>query len=76
MKRYSFNLSDGGWEPDTVGTELPDDFAAQREAIRFAGEVLKGEPHRLDKGQMRVDVHDEAWAVRFSIVVTLKADQE
>ena len=71
MKRYYFDLSDGGWEPDRIGTKLPNEAAAQREAIRFVGEMLKGEPGCLSRGQMRVDVHDEELTVRFSVAVTL-----
>ena len=52
MRRYFFDLSDGGWEPDRIGTELRDDDAAQHEAIRFAGEVLKHEPGRLQRGEV------------------------
>lgn len=72
MLRYFFDLSDGGWEPDEIGTELPDVDAAHREAIRFAGEVLKSEPRRLSKGEMRVDVHDGAHSFAFAIVVRLE----
>lgn len=45
--------------------------AAQREAIRFVGEVLKGEPHRLMERQLRVNVHDEERSISFSVVVSL-----
>lgn len=72
MKRFFFDLSDGGWEPDETGTELQDDASAQRQAIRFAGEILTHEPHRLQRGEMRVNVHDLERAVLFSIVVRLE----
>lgn len=71
MKRYFFDLNDGGSEPDAIGTELPDDDAAQWEAIRFAGEVLRGEPGRLAHGSMRVDVHDRDRSIRFAVKITL-----
>ena len=71
MKRYFFDLSDGGWEPDRSGTELPDNAAAQRAAILFMSEMLRDVPQYLGKGRMRVDVHDEELTVRFSIVVDL-----
>jgi hypothetical protein len=70
--RFFFNLHDGGWEPDGVGTELADVAAAQREAVRFVGEVLKSEPRRLASGRMQVDVHDEEMSSRFSVVVLLE----
>jgi hypothetical protein len=71
VKRYYFDLSGGGWEPDRIGTELADDSAAKEEAIRFAGEVLRDEPHRLAQGPMRVDVHDRGLSFRFTIEVRL-----
>ena len=74
MRRYFFDLSDGGWEPDRIGTELRDDAAAQQEAIRFAGEMLKHEPGRLQHGEVRVNVHDEDPSVRFAVVVQLRAE--
>jgi hypothetical protein len=75
MKRYFFNLSDGGWEPDDIGSELPDDRAAQQEAIRFAGEILKGEPEWLERGQMRVDVQDADGKFGFAIEICLTFDR-
>lgn len=73
MKRYFFDLSDGSQERDLSGTEFPDDQTAQREAIRYAGEVLKHEPDRLSHGHMRVDVSDDVRSILFAIDVSLIA---
>lgn len=73
MKRYFFDLSDGTQERDKDGTEYPDEQQAQREAVRYAGEVLKHEPNRLEHGHMRIDVTDEARSTLFSITVSFEA---
>ena len=43
MMRY-FTLSDGTQERDVTGAEVPGRQAAQREAIRYVGEIPKHEP--------------------------------
>jgi hypothetical protein len=72
MKRYFFDVSDGWRDPDRVGTELPDDRAARREAIRFAGDILRHEPHRLEEARMRIDVHDRERTVAFVIEIRMQ----
>ena len=69
MPRYFFHSADGKREPDQQGTELPDDAAAQFEAVRFAGETLKWRPLELWKqGQWRVEVTDDQGALLFTII--------
>lgn len=72
MPRFFFDLSDGWCEPDTDGVELADPHAAQREAIRFAGEVLKHEPGRLERDALRILVRTGAretlCAVRIQLI--------
>jgi hypothetical protein len=41
MPRYFFHVYDGSSSPDTDGTELPDIYTAQAEAIRTSGEILR-----------------------------------
>ena len=41
MPRYFFHVCDGFSTKDTDGTELPDIYAAQEEAIRLSGELLR-----------------------------------
>jgi hypothetical protein len=52
MPRYFFNVLDGKVFEDTEGTELPDTEAAEEEAVRTAGEIIRddhfaGETWRL-----------------------------
>ena len=41
MPRYFFHVQDGSSSPDTDGTELPDIYTAQAQAIRTSGEILR-----------------------------------
>lgn len=41
MPRYFFHVTDGYSARDTEGTELPDIYAAQDQAIRTSGEILR-----------------------------------
>ena len=40
MPRYFFPVDNGEFIPDETGTELPDLYAARREAVRSAGEMI------------------------------------
>lgn len=40
MPRFYFHVSDSRDYPDLQGTELPDLESAQREAVRFSGQLL------------------------------------
>lgn len=40
MPRYYFDVIDGVSAEDADGTDLPDIYTAQAEAIRFSGEIL------------------------------------
>ncbi len=41
MPRYFFNIQDGRNINDDTGMELPDIYAAQHEAIKLSGELLR-----------------------------------
>ena len=74
MPRYHFHSVDGHRVNDDSGVMLPDDRAAQYEGVRFAGEVLKGEPGLIwEKGQWRVEVTDDDNVLLFT-VITLAID--
>ena len=61
MPRFFFHVFDGKDLRDDIGTELSDFDAAQVVAIRFAGEILRDEAHRIEVGQeWRMDVTDES----------------
>ena len=51
MPRYFFNIHDGHSSPDTEGLELLNWQVARRQAVRFAGEILKEEAERLPSGE-------------------------
>lgn len=72
VPRYFFDLTDGSREPDLVGTQLPDEHAAERMAIRFLGEVLKHEPERLSAGPLRVNVREEDDGYRCIIATSVE----
>ena len=59
MPRYFFNIRDGHTAPDTEGTELPDIYTAQAEAIAMSGEILRDMGADLWNGsEWRLEVCD------------------
>lgn len=70
MPRYFFHTVEGGRDSDQEGTELPNDAAARKAAIRFAGAVMHDEPDVLWDGRdYRVEVTNETGALLFTIVM-------
>ena len=66
MPRYFFNVRDGHTAPDTEGTELPDIYTAQAEAIAMSGEILRDMGADLWNGtEWRLEVCDEQGQVLF-----------
>ena len=60
MFRYFFHTKDGGRSRDQEGVVLASDDAARIEAIRFAGDMLRDDPHLLlDGAEFRVELVDE-----------------
>jgi hypothetical protein len=53
MPRYFFNVGDGKDLPDLGGQELRDLKAAQTEAVRFAGALLREHGEKFWKGTAR-----------------------
>ena len=69
MPRYFFDLADGRREVDRDGVDLPDVAAARAAAVRFAGELLSGEPEQLwEKHQWRVEVTGEDGALLCTVI--------
>ena len=52
MPRYFFHVDNGEFIPDETGTELPDLYAARREAVRSAGEMID------DVQELVLETHD------------------
>lgn len=75
MPRYFFDMVDGARDADPRGTELSDDKAAFREAVRFAGLALASEPQLLTEHlRFAVEVTDEQGVLLF--VVNAIADMK
>jgi hypothetical protein len=66
MPRYFFNVHDGSSITDNEGTELPDIFAAQEQAILLSGELLREMGGKFwDGTEWSLEVADEAGRILF-----------
>ena len=66
MPRYFFHVLDGHSLPDDTGTELPDVYTAQAEAISTGGEILRDLGAKFwDGTEWRMEVADERGQVLF-----------
>ena len=66
MPRYFFHVKDGVSVRDDVGTELPDIYTAQAEAIRTSSKILREVGARFWDGMdWSLEVADEAGTVLF-----------
>lgn len=66
MPRYFFHVYDGSSDIDQEGTELPDIYAAQEEAIRLSGELLREMGGKFWDGAVwSLEVTDEAGRILF-----------
>ena len=66
MPRYFFHVHDGSSTLDSEGTELPDIFAAQEEAILLSGELLREMGGKFWNGEeWSLEVTDEAGRILF-----------
>lgn len=75
MPRFFFNVFDGYSELDDTGTELPDIYMAQTQAVRLAGEVLRDMGAKFwDGTQWRLEVADEHGKVLF--VLRFSAEEQ
>lgn len=68
MPLYFFNVYDGTLAPgmDEIGTDLPDIYSAQAEAIRTSGEILRDIGSRFwNEAVWRMEVADRQGVVLF-----------
>lgn len=66
MPRYFFDITDGRVSSDAEGTDLPDIYTAQAEAIRLSGEILRDMGARFWNGtEWMLTVSDERRRVLF-----------
>jgi uncharacterized protein DUF6894 len=74
MPRYFFHVMDGYSARDTEGTELPDIYAAQDQAIRTSGEILRDMGAEFWNGtEWTLEVTDESDQILF--VLRFSADE-
>ena len=81
MPRYFFHVFDGYSAPDQEGSELPDVYTAQAEAIRLSGEILREMGAKFwSATEWRLEVCDEQgrvlFVLRFSAEERLKDQPE
>ncbi|GEO19055.1 DUF6894 family protein [Microvirga aerophila] len=68
MPRYFFHVTDGYFTRDTEGTELPDIYAAQDQAIRTSGEILRDMGAKFWNGtNWKLEVADEHDQILFTL---------
>ena len=66
MPRYFFHVHDGASLHDQEGTELPNIYTAQAQAIRTSGELLRDMGARFwDSTAWKLEVADERGQVLF-----------
>ena len=66
MPRYFFHVYDGYTSVDDEGTELPDVYTAQAEAICMSGEILRDMGAKFwDGTEWRMEVADERSQILF-----------
>ena len=75
MPRFFFHVEDGFSTRDNEGTELPDIFTAQEEAIRLSGELLRELGAQFWNGTAwRLTITDETQ--RVLLILRFSADKE
>lgn len=75
MPRYFYHVYDGYSSLDTDGTELPDIYTAQAQAIRTSGEILRDMGARFwDGTAWRMEVADERGQILF--VLRFSAEEQ
>jgi hypothetical protein len=74
MPRYFFNVHDGTSELDAEGVDLPNICAAQEQAIRTAGELLRDMAGKFwDGEEWSLEVTDGAEHVHFTLRFSARA---
>jgi hypothetical protein len=68
MPRYFFHVMDGYSDRDAEGTELPDIYAAQHQAVRTSGEILREMGAKFwDGTEWKLEVADEHGQILFTL---------
>lgn len=70
MPRYFFHRTDGDFDPDREGTELPDLNAARLEAIHYAAATVKDHPIEVwSPTPFRVEVSDDTGMLLSTVII-------
>ncbi len=68
MPQFFFDVTDSSYDPDPIGTELPDVYAAQAEAVRASGGMLRDVGARFwNNPEWFMEVKDEAHRRLFTL---------
>ncbi|MEO6339462.1 MAG: hypothetical protein ABIO39_05455 [Caulobacteraceae bacterium] len=68
MPRYFFDITDGTYTPDLLGTELPGLEAARLEAVVLSGALLRDNPAKFWSAETwLIEVKDEEALVLFTL---------
>lgn len=71
MARYFFDITDGTREEDQVGADFPSLEAARKQAIRFAGELLRDHSAMIwDGHDLKVEVSNGERVPLFAVIVS------
>ena len=71
MPRYFFNVHDGVYVPDEDGSELPDVYSAQTEAIKLCGALIAELGAKFwDHGEWKLEVCDSSTRLLFTLTLT------
>lgn len=71
MPKFYFDVPEGAYGRDLEGLEMVDLATATREAIRFCGETLKGNPDYLQPGFWQIIVRGDDGANLVCITVSV-----
>lgn len=75
VPRYFFNVRDGVYSPDEDGSDLPDIYSAQAEAIKLCGALIRELGAKFwDHGEWQLEVCDVDQTPLFTL--TLAATEE
>ena len=73
MPRYFFHVYDDTDVPDLIGTEYPDVYVAQAEAVRTAGEIMRDLGRKFWAGdEWRLEMTDAEGKVLFVVRFSAK----
>ena len=70
MPRFFFHRTDGTFDPDREGTELPDLKAARLEALHYAAASVRDRPDLVWSGStFRVEVSDDTGMLLSTVII-------